>query len=83
MDQITAPAAPALCHFAPRLVLGVLNGITPALRVSIRDVCGTQHVEEAMAYVDGERGTSTRVGLRKRALRLTNELDACSQQILQ
>lgn len=34
--------------------MGILNGITPAVRVSVHDVCGTRHVEHAMAYVDGE-----------------------------
>lgn len=41
---------------APRFVLGLLNGgITPALRVCTRDISGERHVQEAMAYVDGER----------------------------
>lgn len=41
--------------FAGSFVLGMLNGITPAIRTTVYEVCGTnEHVVQAMAYIDGE-----------------------------
>lgn len=40
--------------FPPRFVLGIVNGVTPVTRVCVHEVCGTLHVEQAMAYIDGE-----------------------------
>ncbi|CAB1097986.1 unnamed protein product [Ectocarpus sp. CCAP 1310/34] len=38
-----------------RFVLGIMNGITPAVRTTVYEVCGTNsHVVQAMAYIDGE-----------------------------
>lgn len=32
----------------------MLNGITPALRTTVHELCGSEHVVEAMAYIDGK-----------------------------
>eukprot|EP00752_Nemacystus_decipiens_P007148 g6401.t1 len=45
-----------------RFILGMMNGITPALRTTVRDICGTEHVVQAMAYIDGSRALSIVVG---------------------
>eukprot|EP00903_Cladosiphon_okamuranus_P005914 g5847.t1 len=41
-----------------RFVLGMMNGITPALRTTIREICGSEHVVQAMTYIDGSRAVS-------------------------
>ncbi|CAN0523628.1 unnamed protein product [Ectocarpus sp. 12 AP-2014] len=39
-----------------RFVLGIMNGITPAVRTTVYEMCGTNsHVVQAMAYIDGAR----------------------------
>ena len=38
-----------------RFILGMMNGITPALRTTVHEVCGgSKHGVQAMAYIDGE-----------------------------
>ena len=37
-----------------RLILGLTNGITPALRTTLREVCGEEHVLRGMIYLSGE-----------------------------
>lgn len=37
-----------------RLILGLTNGITPALRTTLREVCGKEHVLRGMTYLSGE-----------------------------
>ena len=44
------PVAPQI---ESRFVLGMMNGITPALRTTVREICGAEHVVQAMAYIDG------------------------------
>lgn len=39
-----------LCRF----VLGLMNGIMPALRTSLNEVCGPEHVVQGMTYISGE-----------------------------
>ncbi|CAM9962798.1 unnamed protein product, partial [Ectocarpus fasciculatus] len=42
-----------------RFVLGIMNGITPAVRTTVYEVCGTNaHVVQAMAYIDGARAAT-------------------------
>ncbi|CAM9109513.1 unnamed protein product [Ectocarpus sp. 8 AP-2014] len=42
-----------------RFVLGIMNGITPAIRTTVYEVCGTNsHVVQAMAYIDGARAAT-------------------------
>ncbi|CAM9104883.1 unnamed protein product [Ectocarpus sp. 6 AP-2014] len=42
-----------------RFVLGIMNGITPAVRTTVYEVCGTNsHVVQAMAYIDGARAST-------------------------
>ncbi|CAN0218208.1 unnamed protein product [Hapterophycus canaliculatus] len=41
-----------------RFTLGLMNGITPAIRTTVREVCGTERVLQAMAYIDGSRAVS-------------------------
>ncbi|CAM9142011.1 unnamed protein product [Ectocarpus fasciculatus] len=36
-----------------RFVLGLMNGITPAVRTILHDICGAEHVVQAFAYIDG------------------------------
>ncbi|CAM9819743.1 unnamed protein product [Hapterophycus canaliculatus] len=43
---------------ASRFILGAMNGITPAIRTMVQEVCGTEHVLKAMAYIDGSRAVS-------------------------
>ncbi|CAN0435171.1 unnamed protein product, partial [Ectocarpus sp. 12 AP-2014] len=39
-----------------RFVLGIMNGITPAVRTTVYEVCETNsHVVQAMAFIDGAR----------------------------
>ncbi|CAM9503102.1 unnamed protein product [Ectocarpus sp. 4 AP-2014] len=38
-----------------RFVLGLMNGITPAVRTILHDICGTEHVVQAFAYIDGTK----------------------------
>eukprot|EP00903_Cladosiphon_okamuranus_P005915 g5848.t1 len=46
-----------------RFVLGMLNGMTPAIRTITYEVCGTnQHVVQAMAYMDGARAATFVLG---------------------
>lgn len=37
-----------------------MNGITPAVRTTVHEVCGTEHVLKALAYIDGANGLRTR-----------------------
>lgn len=37
-----------------RLILGLTNGITPALKTTLREVCGEEHVLRGMTYLSGE-----------------------------
>lgn len=37
------------------------NGITPALRTTVREICGSEHVVQAMAYIDGKSSHRSRV----------------------
>ncbi|CAN0066183.1 unnamed protein product [Scytosiphon promiscuus] len=41
-----------------RFALGLMNGITPAIRTTVREICGTERVLQAMAYIDGSRAVS-------------------------
>ncbi|CAB1100441.1 unnamed protein product [Ectocarpus sp. CCAP 1310/34] len=38
-----------------RFALGLMNGITPAVRTILHDICGTEHVVQAFAYIDGTK----------------------------
>lgn len=40
--------------FSRRFVLGLLNGIMPAVRTMTREICGPEHVVMGMTYVGGE-----------------------------
>lgn len=40
------------CSF--RFILGLLNGIMPAVRTTVHEVCGPEHVVMGLAYVGGE-----------------------------
>lgn len=42
------------CSIEHRFVLGMMNGITPAIRTAVHEICGKCHVVQAMAYIDGE-----------------------------
>ena len=37
-----------------RLVLGLTNGMAPALRTAMREACGQEHVLQGMTYIAGE-----------------------------
>ncbi|CAM9173868.1 unnamed protein product, partial [Ectocarpus sp. 12 AP-2014] len=46
-----------------RFVLGIMNGITPAIRTTVYEVCRTNsHVVQAMAYIDGSRAATIAFG---------------------
>lgn len=46
-------ATSPLC-LSHRFVLGLTNGIAPALRTTMRDLCGLEHVMKGMTYLGGE-----------------------------
>lgn len=37
-----------------RFVLGLANGIVPALRTTLRELCGPEHMVRAMSYFSGK-----------------------------
>ncbi|CAM9109587.1 unnamed protein product [Ectocarpus sp. 8 AP-2014] len=42
-----------------RFVLGIMNGIMPAIRTTVYEVCATNsHVVQAMAYIDGAKAVT-------------------------
>eukprot|EP00752_Nemacystus_decipiens_P005353 g4854.t1 len=47
---------------ASRFVLGLLNGIMPAVRAMTREVCGPEHVVMGMNYIGGSRGVGLVIG---------------------
>lgn len=49
-----------------RFILGMMNGITPALRTTVHEVCGgSEHGVQAMAYIDGEIPSFQQPGFQK------------------
>lgn len=47
-----------LMQTARRFILGLTNGIIPAVRTVTREVCGPEHVVAGMTYVSGEESTA-------------------------
>lgn len=58
--------APVVVFGPSRFVLGLMNGITPAVRTILHDICGTEHVVQAFAYIDGMKRASPGRRLRLR-----------------
>ncbi|CAN0007258.1 unnamed protein product [Ectocarpus fasciculatus] len=47
---------------ASRFVLGLTNGIMPAVRTLTREVCGPEHVVSGMSYIAGSKGVGLVMG---------------------
>jgi len=58
-QQRLTPRSVGPASDACRLILGMMNGITPAIRTTVHEVCGgSRHGVQAMAYIDGETAPS-------------------------